>query len=50
MSHRVTMMMNDDNFKKLRLMQAKLLKQTNASVSFSKVINDVITLALKNNN
>lgn len=47
MSQRVTIVMNDDNFKKLRLMQAKLLKETNSSVSFSKVINDVITLALK---
>ena len=47
MSRRVTIMIDDDNFKKLRLMQAKLLKETDSSVSFSRVINEAISIALK---
>jgi len=33
--------------KKLRLKQAKLIQTTNASVSFSRVLNDTLRKALK---
>ncbi len=39
MTKRVTIMIDDDNDKKLRLMQAKLITQSTTSVSYSKVIN-----------
>ena len=47
MGRRITIMVDDDNFKKLRLIQAKLIKQSVSSVSFSKVLNDTITECLK---
>ncbi|WP_420544570.1 hypothetical protein [Nitrosopumilus sp.] len=47
MPKRVTIMIGDDNYKKLRGLQAKLLKDTTSSVSFSQVVNNVITSALK---
>ena len=47
MTKRVTIMIDDDNYKKLRGLQAKLLKDTTSSVSFSQVVNDVVTSALK---
>ena len=50
MGRRITIMVDDDNFKKLRLIQAKLIKQSVSSVSFSKVLNDTITECLKKNN
>jgi len=42
MSTRVTIVLDDDNLKKLRNLQAKMIKESNKSVSFSKVINEVI--------
>ncbi len=47
MVKRVTIMIDDDNDKKLRLRQAKLIQQTQSSVSFSKVINQIIRKAMK---
>ena len=41
-SKRVTIMLDDDLDKKLRLLQAKLIQSTNKSVSFSEVINDLL--------
>jgi hypothetical protein len=47
MGHRITVMVDDENYKKLRILQAKLLLQTNSSVSFSRVLNDTINNSLK---
>ena len=47
MSRRITIMIDDENFKKLRILQSKLLKQTDSSVSFSKVLNETISNCLK---
>jgi len=47
MSKRVTIMIDDDLDKKLRLRQAKMIQQEQASYSYSKVLNDVIRKALK---
>ncbi len=46
MAKRVTIMIDDDLDKKVRLKQAKLIQKTNSSVSFSKVINDTIRKSL----
>jgi len=40
-------MVDDENFKKLRILQSKLLKQTDSSISFSRVLNDTISNCLK---
>ena len=47
MPKRVTIVLDEDNLKKLRTIQAKLLKETVSSVSFSRVINDVLRKTLK---
>ena len=47
MALRVTIMLNDDIAKKLRALQAKKLRESTASVSFSKIINDVLEKGLK---
>jgi len=47
MGHRITVMVDDENYKKLRILQSKLLIQTNSSVSFSRVLNDTINNCLK---
>ena len=47
MSKRITIMIDDDTYKKLRVLQAKLLKDSDSSVSFSHVVNEVVTSALK---
>lgn len=39
--------MDDDNYKKMRMLQAKLLKDSDSSVSFSQVVNDAVASALK---
>ena len=46
MSKRVTVVMDDENFKKLRNLQAKMIKESDKSVSFSRVINDIIRKGL----
>jgi hypothetical protein len=41
-------MIDDDLDKKIRHRQARLIEKTKTSVSFSKVINDIIRASLKN--
>jgi len=47
MANRITVVLDDDNIKKLRMLQAKKIKESNKSVSFSRVINDVLRKKLK---
>jgi len=47
MSKRVTIMIDEDLDKKLRLRQAKLIQQEQSSVSYSRVINDLLKKVLK---
>jgi hypothetical protein len=47
MSKRVTIMLDNDLDKKMRLMQAKMIQSTTSSVSFSNVLNTVLRDSLK---
>ena len=47
MAKRVTIMIDDDLDKKLRLLQSKLISKTNESVSYSSVINSELRKQLK---
>ncbi len=47
MGTRVTIMLDDDLVKKIRTLQAGLIKESNSSVSFSKVINQCIKKGIK---
>ncbi|MGY5149112.1 MAG: hypothetical protein ACW9W3_03530 [Candidatus Nitrosopumilus sp. bin_68KS] len=47
MSNRITVVMNPVNTEKLRSIQAKMIKNTPSSVSFSHVLNLVVTEGLK---
>ena len=47
MAKRVTIMIEDDNDKKLRNLQAKIIRETSKSVSFSRVLNDILAKQLK---
>jgi hypothetical protein len=47
MSKRVTIMLDNDLDKKMRLMQAKMIQSTTSSVSFSNVLNMVLRNSLK---
>ena len=47
MSKRITIMLEDNIVKKLRLKQAKKISQENTSYSLSRVINETLTEALK---
>ena len=47
MAKRVTIMIDDDLDKKLRLLQAKLISKTNESVSYSQVINQELRKHVK---
>ena len=42
MAKRVTIMIDDDLDKKLRMIQAKMIQTTSESVSYSKVINEML--------
>ncbi len=44
---RVTIMIDDDLDKKLRLLQAKMITETQATVSFSKVVGIILRKGLK---
>ena len=46
-SKRVTVMIDDDLDKKLRLLQAKMIQTKQISVSYSKVLNDTLRKGLK---
>ena len=47
MTKRVTIMIYDDNDKKLRDIQSKRIKEEQCSVSYSRVLNDVLSRSLK---
>ena len=47
MSKRVTIMIDDDLDKKLRLIQAKEITKTSSSISYSQVVNDMLRKQLK---
>jgi hypothetical protein len=47
MSKRVTIMIDEDLDKKLRLRQAKMIQQEQTSYSYSKVINEILRKSLK---
>ena len=47
MAKRVTIMIDNDLDKKLRLFQAKQIQKSNAAVSYSKVINDLLRKEMK---
>ncbi|HET6517754.1 MAG TPA: hypothetical protein VFG25_06000 [Nitrosopumilaceae archaeon] len=47
MLRRVTIMLDDDLQKKLREKQAKLIKKGNKNVSFSQVVNQTLSEAIK---
>jgi hypothetical protein len=47
MSKRVTIMIDEDLDKKLRLRQAKLISQEQTSYSYSRVLNETIRKVLK---
>ena len=46
MSKRVTIMIDDDLDKKLRMRQAKLIQPEQSSYSYSRVLNEVIRKAI----
>jgi len=47
MGKRITIVIDDDLNKKLRLLQAKIIQQEKASCSYSKVMNQVLRKSLK---
>ena len=47
MSKRITIMIDDDLDKKLRLIQAKEITNTSSSISYSQVVNDMLRKQLK---
>ena len=47
MAKRITIMIDDDLDKKIRLIQAKAIQSTTNSVSYSRTINDLIRKNLK---
>ena len=47
MSERITVMLNSDIAKKIRALQAKKIKETSSTVSFSRIVNDVLEKGLK---
>ena len=47
MSKRVTIMIDEDLDKKLRMRQAKLIQQEQSSYSYSKVLNETLRKVLK---
>jgi len=47
MAERITIMLNSDIVKKIRRLQAKKITETTSSVSFSRIINEVLEKGLK---
>ena len=47
MAKRITIMLDEDLDKKLRLLQAKKIREVSKSVSFSHVVNEVLRKSLK---
>lgn len=48
MGKRITIVLEDELLKKLRLLQAKQIRESTTSVSFSKIINEVLQKSFKN--
>jgi len=48
MGKRVTIVFDDELIKKLRIIQSKKLAKSECSVSFSRVVNDLVRDSLKN--
>ena len=46
-SKRVTIMLDEELAKKIRIKQAKLIKESTKSVSFSRVLNEVLQQGFK---
>lgn len=47
MSERLTIMLNSEIAKKLRAIQAKKIKETSSTVSFSRIVNEILEKGLK---
>ena len=47
MAERITIMLNSEIAKKLRLLQAKKIKDSSSTVSFSRIVNEVLEKGLK---
>jgi hypothetical protein len=47
MAKRITIMIDDNIDKKIRLIQAKMIQNTSSSVSYSKVINELLEKSIK---
>ncbi len=47
MAKRVTIMIDQDLDKKLRIMQAKIIQKESKSVSYSRVLNETLRKAIK---
>jgi len=47
MAERLTIMLNSDIAKKLRILQARKIKDSSSSVSFSRIINEILEKGLK---
>ena len=47
MSKRITVMLDNDLDQKIRLIQAKMIQKENRSISFSRVLNEVLKKELK---
>ena len=48
MAERITIMLDKANVEKLRQIQAKMIRNSNKSVSFSRVLNLAVARGLKN--
>jgi len=47
MAKRITIMIEDDLDRKLRVIQAKTIQSTSSSVSYSKIVNETLRKQLK---
>ena len=47
MAERITIMLNSDIAKKLRMLQAKKIKESSSTVSFSRIVNEALEKGLK---
>ena len=47
MAERVTIMLNSEIARKIRNLQAKKIRESSSSVSFSRIVNEVLAKALK---
>jgi len=47
MTERITIMLNSEIVKKLRKLQAKKITEASSSVSFSRIVNEVLEKGLK---